>query len=182
MIHDAMERNERISIVPAVPEDAPGIFEVQYQTWKATYPNERAGVTLADIEERFREKEQRIARAAEHVAHPREGQSTFVAKEGARVIGIIRVEAGEGHNELVMLYVLPEMQGRGVGGALWREAQTMFDSSKDTFVNVADYNERAIRFYEHLGFRDTGEVVVHPHFVMPISKMQLREKRMKLAR
>ena len=52
--------------------------------------------------------------------------------------------------------MLPEYQGKGVGKLLWKEAQRHFNAEKDIIVEVATYNTRAIRFYEHLGFIDTG--------------------------
>jgi ribosomal protein S18 acetylase RimI-like enzyme len=89
-----------------------------------------------------------------------------VAKEGGRAVGLCRVERGDDVNELQVLYVLPEFQGYGVGGSLWREVEKFLDPEKDTIVKVADYNKKAIAFYEKLGFKDTGERLQDERFRM----------------
>lgn len=43
----------RVTITTAKPEDARGIVEVLYKTWLDTYPNEEAGITVDDIEDKF---------------------------------------------------------------------------------------------------------------------------------
>jgi len=148
-----------IRVVPASPDDVEGIEEVFYRTWLATYPNPELGITVDDVEERFKDRflPERLARRRERIGDPTPGTSLFVAKEGDRVVGVCYVVVHLEKNQLQSIYVLPGYQGKGVGAALWHEAQKNLDASKDTIVQVATYNTSAIQFYERLGFVDTGK-------------------------
>lgn len=44
------------------------------------------------------------------------------------------------------------------GYALWQEARKVFNSQKDTIVHVTSYNQKAIIFYEKLGFKSAGKI------------------------
>lgn len=170
-----------IRITRAVPDDAEGIRNVQYHTWLATYPNAEAGITIDDIEDRFKDRmtPEAIQKQRERLANPERNIFVFVAKDLEKVIGACAVEVASDYNQLNMLYVLPEYQGRKIGWSLWEEGRKVFNTLNPTFVHVADHNKQAIRFYERLGFRDTGERIENPKFTMK-SGAQLREMKMRL--
>ena len=153
---ESIEKEIKVNV--ASPEDVRGMQEVIYKTWLATYPNKKLGITVNDIEERFKAAftEGTLAKRAERISNPAEGETLFFAKESDKVVGICCVVKSEENNRLQAIYVLPEYQGRGVGKLLWDEAQKVFDPEKDTVVAVATYNTQAIDFYERLGFSDTG--------------------------
>jgi ribosomal protein S18 acetylase RimI-like enzyme len=154
--NENMENN--ISIGIATPDDVVDIQEVFYKTWLATYPNEELGITVEDIEDRYKDRlsEDNIAKRKEQIATPPEGQTLLVARDDDRVIGICRVVRKSDRNQLQAIYVLPEYQGKGIGGELWEAAKKLFDKAKDTYVEVASYNANAIGFYKKLGFVETG--------------------------
>ncbi len=58
------------------------------------------------------------------------------------------------------LYVLPSMQGRGVGKALIQAAQEYFPAAHSLALYVHRDNEAAIAFYTRLGMRVIGEAPV----------------------
>lgn len=157
-----------IKVSLAEPDEAKSIQEVFYKTWVATYPNEEFEITVEDIEDKFKDalSEERINKRIESIKNPPEGQTLFVAKEGNNVVGVCRAEKSEQGNRLRLIYVAPEFQGKGVGTLLWNEAKTVFDMSKDTFVDVVTYNTNAIKFYEKLGFEDTGKRFSDDRFTM----------------
>jgi ribosomal protein S18 acetylase RimI-like enzyme len=70
-----------------------------------------------------------------------------------------------------------------VGTAIWHEAAKFIDPTKDTFLEVADYNENAINFYKKLGFEDTGKRITDERFrmksgsIIPEMEMVLKAKR-----
>lgn len=148
------------------PDDVRDIQEVFYRSWLATYPNERIGITTDDIEDHFKDRldEAVLAKRRERLLHPPEHTRMFVARADDRVVGLCDVEHHSDHNELRRVYVLPDFQQKGIGSQLWAAASGWIDRSKDTFVDVADYNEGAIAFYEKIGFRDTGERFSTDHF------------------
>lgn len=148
-----------IQITTPKPEDARGITTVLYKTWLATYPNEQLGITVDDIEDVYKNafSDEEIAKAEERLRAIPETQKRVVAKEGDTVIGLATMVRNKDTTQLRVIYVLPEYQGRGVGRMLWEAVKDFIDPSKDTIVQVADYNQQAIRFYEKLGFVDTGK-------------------------
>lgn len=150
---------KKITISIATPQDAEGMVKVFYKTWLATYPNEEVGITVDDIEDRFKERftEESIKKASEKIANPPEGSTTFIAKEGDIIVGVCRILVSEQENRIGAIYVLPEYQGKGIGKKLWEQAQKIFSLKKDTFVSVVSYNANAIEFYKRLGFEDTGK-------------------------
>lgn len=154
-----MENEPKIEIVPANPKDVKGMQEVFYRTWLATYPNEEFGITVDDIEDRFKDRltEEYLAKRAEKIANPDEGETLLFAKDGDNVVGVCGIVTREDVNQLRAIYVLPEYQGRGIGWMMWKEAQKHFNSNKDIIVQVATYNQNAIDFYKKLGFVDTGK-------------------------
>ena len=157
-----------ITVGLAQPNDARDIQEIFYKTWLATYPNEEFGVTVDDIEDKYKDSltEEKIKQRTEKIINPPEGQTLFVAKEGNKVVGVCRVEGNDKDNRLRVMYVSPEFQGRGVGSSLWNQAKTVLDIHKDTFVDVVTYNIKAIEFYKKLGFEYTGKRFSDEKFTM----------------
>lgn len=148
-----------IKIELAKPEDVRGMQEVFYRTWLATYPNKELGITVDDIEDRYKDAftDEVLKTRAERIKDPTPGHTLFFAKDGVNVVGLCRMIETENENRLQALYVLPEYQGRGIGMMLWNAAQQVFNPNKDIYVSVATYNKNAISFYERLGFVDTGK-------------------------
>jgi ribosomal protein S18 acetylase RimI-like enzyme len=169
----SFEKIPAVEIMPTKPEDSRGVAEVFHKTWLATYPNEQAGISAEDIEDRFKDAftEEALTKRSERIAHPAEGTSFFVAKDGEKVVGVCNMARHPDRNQLQAIYVLPEYQGKGVGTLLWEEARKHFDAGKDIVVQVAEYNKKAIDFYERLGFVATGKHFTDEHFKMKSGAM-----------
>lgn len=157
-----------INIVPATPNDVRGMQEVFRRTWLDTYPNQEFGITISDIEDRYKDAftDDTLKKRAERIAHPKEGHTLLFAKEGEKVIGLCRIIKHQDSNELQAIYVLPEYQRQGIGRMLWGEAQKFFDTNKDITTKVALYNNKAIEFYKKLGFEDTGRQFIDEKYKM----------------
>ncbi len=177
-----MTKGTEIAIARATPDDVIGIQDVAYHGWLATYPNAKHGITVDDIEDRYKDRhtEERITQGREQMANPPEGQTTLIAKEGGKIVGFCRATKHPDRNQLYAIYVLPEYHGRGIGRAMWQEAQQYLDSNKHTIVEVAIYNTKAIKFYEGLGFTDTSKRMSNSKFKMKsgavIPEMEMRRE------
>ena len=169
-----------IRIEKARPGDARGMQEVFYRSWLATYPNAEYGITVEDIEYRFKDRlaPDVLAKREERLAHSPAGETTLVARDGGTVVGLCRVVVHEDVNEQQAFYLLPECRRRGIGTRLWKEAQKYTDPSKPSIVYVAPYNTPAIRFYESLGYVATGKRL-EGRFVLK-SGAQIPEMEMRL--
>ena len=147
-----------IKIVSPTIEDARGTIEVQYKAWLTTYPNEKVGITVEDIENRYKNAftGERLEKRKRIIENPEPNEKYIIAKDEDKVVGMCYGIVKEDRNQLQAIYILPEYQGKSIGTKLWNGILPFFDKSKDTYVEVADYNEKAVGFYGKLGFVDTG--------------------------
>lgn len=159
---------ENIVIKNAEKEDAHGILNVQHKTWLSTYPNEKIGITVDDIEDRFtsRFSDEGLLKREKSIENLAPNEKYLVAKDGDKIVGMCFAKILETKNQLQAIYILPEYQGLGLGFKLWNEVLAFFDKTKDIYVEVADYNEKAIAFYKKLGFEETGRRFSDENFRM----------------
>jgi len=149
--------NRDIMIEIAKAADAEEIKNVQHAAWLKAYPNETAGITVDDIESRFADVSgERMARRKRNLESPEPGTTTLVARKDGEGAGVCMVVKKNDRNQLQMIYVHPEFQRLGIGKKLLDEGRKFIDSTKDTYVEVVDYNQPAINFYTRLGFVATG--------------------------
>lgn len=166
----------------AVSDDAYDIQNVFYKTWLETYPNKEIGITKEDVEEMFKDgfTDEKINAQKERIRNIANNSRMLVAVDNQtnKAIGLCRVYVRGDHNQLQAIYVIPEFQGKGIGKMLWDEVLKFFDVEKDIIVQVATYNTQAIKFYERLGFADTGKRFEEERHRMPISKKLIPEMEM----
>jgi ribosomal protein S18 acetylase RimI-like enzyme len=84
-------------------------------------------------------------------------EKQLVAKDGEKIVGLIRLIKRENVNQLQSIYILPEYQRKGIGIKLWKEGLKWFVERKPIIVHVATYNTQAISFYSKLKFKDSGK-------------------------
>jgi ribosomal protein S18 acetylase RimI-like enzyme len=157
------------------PEDAEEIFELLKRTWLNTYVNAEYNITKEDILSIFTNekksatlaKMKTLYEALKNDFHNSE-KIDWIAREGNEIIGVMRIKNNI-PGEIVMLYVKPSMQGKGVGRKLMNRALEDLDN-REILLKVAKYNTKAIRFYEKYGFRIYGNVE-DPHGQLPTGKI-----------
>lgn len=144
----------QIAIVPMTSEEeAAGKAYVHCMAWKEAY---RGLIDQAFLDARtLAFSEERALRAF------RAGVTTLLAKDGDRVVGFADYGPCRGDDlpsagEVYAIYLLADYYGQGIGTRLMNAAlQNM--SERDTFVVwVLKGNDRAIRFYQSLGFAFDG--------------------------
>jgi len=150
-----------IYIRNSIPDDIYGIRLVQKKAWLATYPNEKEGISVSDIEDVFRnddtpEGKKNIEERKKR--YEKEGVQTWVAQDDEKIIGFCIAEKEEEKNRIQAIYVLPEYQRNGIGKQLMEKALVWCRNDRDIFVHVVRYNTKAIVFYKKIGFTETGKV------------------------
>lgn len=174
------ENKEYIVIIrKATLDDFKGFREVHYQSWLATYINEDLGITKEDIDKRFEDKfsDGRFEKYQKIIEDP--NGRVLVAIHKNQVVGFVDFHKDPTHNTLRGLYVHPNFIGKKVGIKLWQAGQDFLDSNLPTELEVASYNQRAINFYEKLGFKMTDKPSSSPP-VMPVSGVTLPVEVMEL--
>ena len=151
----------------AGPEDTNGIREVQYKSWFANAVNEESGRSGYGANKRRSSSSRDATLSKENDTRSKDdGQSsrrnslpkteTFVAKLNQKVIGFCTVVRGSEQNSLTEIYVIPAFQGKKIGRRLWNSARRVIDQNNDTTVALLRSNTPAKKFYESLGFTETG--------------------------
>jgi ribosomal protein S18 acetylase RimI-like enzyme len=79
-----------------------------------------------------------------------------MARAAGQTVGFVAPALMDGQWRVGALYVLPEAQDRQAGSALMRAALGWLGDGRDVYCHVAEYNDRAIRFYGRFGFELTG--------------------------
>jgi GNAT superfamily N-acetyltransferase len=144
----ALDRTD-VWVRPADRADAPAIRDVAVRAWWATYAGRISDETI----ERFLAaaySEERIARRVER----HEVLVAGVAQDGRPwpvVAAFAEVTPQEGHLQLVSIYALPDVRGRGLGSALIARIVAAHPSG-DLAADVLIDNALAEPFYAARGF------------------------------
>lgn len=88
----------------------------------------------------------------------------YVAEVEGRVVGMLTFGAARnsewGEAEIYAINILPEFQGKLIGKRLISFAFLQLEGAKTIYLEVADGNHRAQRFYEKMGFLHLGKTSV----------------------
>ena len=145
-----IRRTGHVEVRDAGVDDVPAIQRVARTTWDHTYQ--------WSIPEGVRAEFVSQAYSSDSLRRRMESNVFLVAAEGEEVFGFADFRAlSETEAELAALYVLPEMQGRGIGARLLEAGIGRFPPRTRFVLRVERANTRAQRFYEAHGFRHTGE-------------------------
>ena len=142
------------------------INDLYLRTWLKTYPNKEKNIT-EDLIKKFFAKfdtQESYNKKIENLKNTPKDKKYIIAKDGDKIIGVCTAKITNDVNELVSIYIDPKYQEKGIGNKLWLELQSFFDPKKDIIVRVVDYNEKAIKFYESLGFVDSGRRISNKRF------------------
>jgi ribosomal protein S18 acetylase RimI-like enzyme len=136
--------------------DLDAIRAVLVETWHATYDTIYGAAKVTEITDEWHS----VASLKARLTKP--NSDFLVADDGKRIGGVAFAESVDGGKLVVLrqLYVLPSLQGRGIGGMLLDEIIESFPEANAIRLEVEAKNTRAIAFYEANGFMrsaDAGE-------------------------
>lgn len=151
-------------VFEASPKDAESIFNIQYETWLATYPVDKdingkhLVITVDQIKDFLnrRSRDKSIQSWSKILENTNE-RSTWIVKSKEQIVGFISANKFDNKNKIHVLYVLPIFHGKNYGAALMKTALDWF-GNENIILNVASYNQNAINFYGKFGFKYNKDV------------------------
>lgn len=162
-----------VKIRSSVPADVYQIRKVQRETWLRTYPNKKEGITLEDIEKKFKNDNTPAGKKKLEKGKQRYKNKNihiWVAEDQAKIVGYCAAAKEKNNNRIGSIYLLPDYQGQGLGGLLIKQAFDWLGQDKDILLNVARYNQGTIGFYKRFGFTKTGKNVSDSAAQLPSGK------------
>lgn len=173
----------RIEIEPATPDDAEVMCSIRDEAWLATYPNEKLGITEANVRVNAQGLDgefvpRRVAWLKDKITNTDGNWKAYVGKVDDEVRGFVIASTDDkGRNFLNSIYVKPRFQGEGIGSKLMQKALDWLGRDEDIYLEVANYNDNAISFYERLGFVKTDnevrEEIDRPSYITPIPQLEM---------
>jgi RimJ/RimL family protein N-acetyltransferase len=167
-----------IRLRDAEPSDAATIAQINADGWRAAYRgivhDERLGSLPVDEWER---------EIASNLAGLSADSFSLVAELEGKLAGSCFVVApgrdddlGDEVAELVAIYVRPARWRRGVGGELMRAAEERVAERGYREISLWTFseNERALAFYEALGWARDGTEQLHPIAGVPAVRLRKR--------
>jgi ribosomal protein S18 acetylase RimI-like enzyme len=133
--------------------DIPAIRALLAETWHATYDGFYGAGTVDELTAELHSPK------ALQAMIDRDRSEYLVADDGERLCGCAYAAATGDDARIVtlfQLYVLPALQGRGIGGMLLEEVEQSFFESERLRLEVEEKNTRAVAFYETEGFSQVG--------------------------
>lgn len=168
------------SIQQPVVADAEELVAMHGQSWLDTYPAEEHGVSLEYVQKSIEERAtpESLEKRRDYIRESHTNQDYYLRiarnSEG-RLVGFIDGRKGE-VNELTGLYIDKSEYGKGLAQELCKGLLEWLGDEKDIQLTVVDYNDRAQKFYNKMGFEKIeGSEYIYKD-VMPVIKM-VRKRR-----
>jgi len=152
-----MSNNNHFTIAAATEADVEGIGEAQLESWLQTYPNKELGIDRVWIKKELGflvEKQGNDFRRKTVKESLSPGSNTLylvVKNDQGRIKGFLHVTKRKDGALLDAIYLTKEAQGTGIAQLLMKRA-LVFAGNLSMKVEVAEYNDRAIHFYQKYRF------------------------------
>lgn len=173
-----MEQASQFVIREASVEDTEAVRRVQAESWLDTYPNDEHGVSYEWVKEytdTWLTPEQ-LERSRGYIQRAIDDLNGFyrVAERSGEIVGFVHAATNEDDTkELEAIYLHPSVIGSGIGHQLAEKAID-WAGGKRMGLEVAVYNDRAIRFYEKHGFKLVEGTEYLYRDKIPVIKMERR--------
>ena len=140
-----------IELRPATADDREAIREVARAAWHDTY-DELDAETIDETVDAWYDDETFL----EAIDEP--GTAVVVAERDGELAGFTHGVVYEDEGDVLRMYVHPDHQREGIGTALHERLRSALEDFNMNRMRAIDFasNEGGRRFYEELGFEQTG--------------------------
>lgn len=146
-----------INILPCKIEDLKIVQSIAQRTWPDTFGNILTPEQIEYMLGWMYSLETLGAQLSD-------GYQFFLAEKEGEKFGFtgIEVDNEPGKTKIHKIYILPSAQGKGVGKALFTKINEIAKANdqKSLLLNVNKYNQGAIDFYLHTGFKEIRREVI----------------------
>jgi ribosomal protein S18 acetylase RimI-like enzyme len=136
----------------ASERDLQAVRDLLVETWHATYDRIYGAERVTEITDDWHS----IASLKARLARP---NAEFLVADDGKLIGGMAYAAATKDPAVVMLhqlYVLPRLQGKGLGAMLLNEIEESFPEARAFRLEVEPANGNAVAFYKANGFVEIG--------------------------
>ncbi len=158
-----IEKQPVFTIEPPKMGDELAIGPMHVQSWKESYITPESGLTEELIEELVghyaTDFNYRKNTLTEALAHPDKIFYRVVKNNDGKVVGFFHGSKNDSYNELEGVYLLDEVKGTGIGGALMEAFLAWIDTDKPCQLSAFSFNDKALGFYDKYGFVKTDAPV-----------------------
>ena len=154
-----------------------GIGEAQRESWLETYPNSALGIDESFLKRQFepltdkKGNDFRLNTVREASEPDSNVLYLAVKNQQGKIRGFLHIAKHGDSATFEAIYLTKDAQGTGVAHELMHRALD-FAGHLPMTVNVADYNGRAIHFYEDYGFVKQPNTTRIHHEKIPIMTMK----------
>lgn len=139
------------------------MIELLHECWLVTYSNESLGITKKLIDQRFTMSDDEMQERKNLYDNPPEGRLFLLAFEHEKLIGLLAAGIrNDGFGEIKSLYVLPQYHRMKIGTKLMELGLEWLQETPKVIIHCADYNSRALAFYQSFDFEIDPSVSVEP--------------------
>ena len=166
--------DDLFKIVDAKPEDVEAMRTIVRDAWLELYPNEQYGITREDIAVIDFHKPEDLEKRRRDIIEKLDRAHTWVLRNDKGEIGgfckAFKFGKIGNFGEINGMYVLKEIQGKGLGKKLIQKAFEWIGPDLDIKLTVVVYNTNAIEFYKKMGFKETENKVDYDGTELPGGK------------
>ena len=179
LLKDTQENT--FNIEDARPEDVEAFRSIVKTWWLEIYPNKNYDISVEDISAIDWHDPEGLANRRKEIIENQDTIHTWVAKNNqGLIVGFCKATKLDNLGEIDALYVLKELQGKGLGRKLMEKALTWLGLDSDIKLKVVAYNTHAIEFYRKFGFKEIGKETSYKGTHLPNGKEIPRIEMIKL--
>ncbi|WP_245622801.1 GNAT family N-acetyltransferase [Lysinibacillus contaminans] len=131
-------------------DDIPFVQEISRTSWHATYE----GIIPRPIQDKFLQ----TAYSRNRLMHRFQDSPFFVAEHNGTLVGFANFSNVKDElAELFAIYLIPKIQGQGIGTALLQHGMQALQGAKSLTVCVEKDNITGVHFYNAKGFQISDE-------------------------